>query len=130
METVLVTELTARLAKQKGFNEWCHEYYQDGSIGIKYQRFGVKASDTHDYIYPAPSQSILQKWLRERYDIQILIDFSCAVSLKQFVFNYEVWTLISDDFNCVFDHDNFETYEIALEDAFQKILKSDLIKNI
>ena len=61
----MIVELyTAILAKEKGFNEWCDDYYRNEEKC--YEAGGVKSSDTFDDIYPAPTQVELQTWLREK----------------------------------------------------------------
>ena len=71
----IVSFETAKLAKEKGFifngrtNDWLQTtlpYHEDGTrnIGTHYE----------DYI-GAPTQSLLQKWLRDKHHIQVEVNF-------------------------------------------------------
>ena len=66
MKEELISFETAKLAKEKGYTqEWLdhYEYYkEDGSL------------HNWKYDYPAPTQSLLQKWLREVHEIHIHIE--------------------------------------------------------
>ena len=81
MEEQLVNFETAKLAKEKGFNiktykgylsETIVEYfdtYPSDSIRLseKYSNSALK----NDWLCTAPTQSLLQKWLREKHNIEI-----------------------------------------------------------
>jgi len=79
----LVSFKTAKLAKEKGFDEYsCSWFENDESIHfaseeedlesdqVKYKTFKKNYSDT---IFLRPTQSLLQKWLREIYSIDITV---------------------------------------------------------
>lgn len=80
MET-LITFKTAKLAKEKKFNVECFNYYQDSHrAGVKNINSPLTNSlidELHEddkyciIFYTAPSQSVLQKWLREEHNIHI-----------------------------------------------------------
>ena len=124
MKEELVTFETAKLAKEKGFNEWCQAYYNTATSGdpiLESQVFGVKTSDTFNYIVPACTQSLLQKWLREVHNLSIVIDSNHSgwfytinktngTFIKEYVREYE-----EDEF--------FDSYEQSLEFALQESLK-------
>ena len=72
---------TAELAKEKGFDWECREiYYIDGSSETL-QYFegsvtnldipGAYFSDVAEVVYTAPTQSLLQKWLREKHGLLV-----------------------------------------------------------
>ena len=69
MEEQRINFSTARLAKEKGltYKDAGQSYRSNGS-------FTYGRND--DEFYPAPSQSVLQKWLREKHGIHISIKFS------------------------------------------------------
>ena len=73
----LISFETAKLAKEKGFNEICistynlTEYVPKRKVGIKNSEF-VKAIHTENSC-TAPTQGFLQKWLREVHKIDIVI---------------------------------------------------------
>lgn len=87
MEEKLISFETAMVAKEKGFDckvknfynderELCEsdnrflDNYNDNSVANRRLRFDE--DDEENYVvYSAPTQSLLQKWLREKYDIHI-----------------------------------------------------------
>ena len=97
MET-LITFKTAKLAKDRKFNVECFNYYQDSHrAGVKSINSPITNSlidELHEedkyciIFYAAPSQSVLQKWLREEHNIDVLInvtiDYSNYISIIWF----------------------------------------------
>lgn len=73
---------------------------------------------------PAPTQTCLQRWLRENYDIHIFIEPFGDPTL------YYEWTIISNLFEKEEEDDiNFASYEEALESALQEALNLVKSKN-
>ena len=78
MEDTLITFETAKLAKEKGFDiKTTHYYLGDEEYhilniskdyGIEGLNWNLRSTRTS-----APTQSLLQKWLREKYDNDISI---------------------------------------------------------
>ncbi len=77
MKEQLISFETAKLAKEKGFNietdkYWCN--YYTGEPGQKWKLLN-KSELTGSFLnlmeWAAPTQSLLQKWLREIHDITI-----------------------------------------------------------
>lgn len=88
MQEENVTFEVAKLAKEKGFNEECRNYYQDSKrAGV----FSINKIDnqTIDDLhnndkycvihFSTPTQSLLQRWLREVHNIHININFSKTI---------------------------------------------------
>lgn len=74
MKDELVSFETAKLAKEKGFNIEQAEFglghrYYDSNSEIRYG--SIKEYDDSIY-YPAPTQSLLQRWLRETQHLHIV----------------------------------------------------------
>jgi len=142
---VIITFKTAKLAKDKGFNLNSQAFYgcDDPVSGEsnklilrdweKWINFG-KEDSTQDgtAIYSAPTQSLLQKWLREVHGIHIVI-----IPTVTSYWTYKTLTVLSERDNDIIKgiksvsdlppYDNvcgedFSTYELALEDALQKSL--------
>lgn len=125
MEDQLVTFETAKLAKEVGFDipqDRC--YVNEGTPGVIYHRLYLRKGDT--LLAYLPTQSLLQKWLREVHTIHINISkvYKCNetpakfdgwniyIAGKNFETNYEINnTLISK---------HFKTYEEALESGLQE----------
>lgn len=125
-----VTIETARLAKEKGFNLKVSWYYYD--TFSKHILLRDKPIDYSTYIkgssyecIGAPSQSKLQKWLRNKHNIHI------GISVNQFGYGY-MYSLVDVKKGVCVKHltggvnDKF-TFEQALEQGLQCALK--LIEN-
>lgn len=121
MEDKLIEFETAKLAKEKGF-EKCSNWYHvetkqlsiaDGSV-YRYQE-ELKGNDL-----PAPTQSLLQKWLREKHNINIMV-YPELYNGKITYYHYDIYTDLSITYSeNLFD---FKTYEEALEFGLQEALK-------
>ena len=116
----LISFETAILAKETGFNISSRGEGMGKRIFINGELVNTIFS-SKDHIH-APTQSLLQKWLREVHEISIKIDDYYTNSRVRF--DYNVCELGSQEDNPV---GIFETYEEALEIGLQEALK--LIKN-
>ena len=115
---------TAKLAKEKGFNEPCMKAYRNSEI-LFVNPFAGKGllSDEHwftnyengetlDNYHTIPTQSFLQKWLREKHKINISID--SADSGTRWIFKAYSMKSVNDFYQWGIV-DSFEnTLEIAL----------------
>jgi len=108
MEEQLITLETAKLAKEKGFMEMTLTYAILGEGNVKF-----------------PTQSLLQKWLREVYWIEVYPFAEGRRKNKTLEYQCEV---TDDRINSSTTIDGrFKTYEQALEKGLQEALK--LIKS-
>ena len=81
MELDIVNYDTAQLLKRMGFNEPTGYRYVDGDEGTFYSNDG---DDTYSNQIPieqytwclAPTQALVQQWLREVHDIVVSVDYS------------------------------------------------------
>lgn len=120
MNEVFVTKETALLAKQKGFNlptlyglnenlehveYYTYESYSPGEPEVRINDF------INEWFIQIPSQSVLQKWLREIHNIDII------PPIKMGNDGYICQLVRTDNMKC------FSTYEEALEFELQKKLK-------
>jgi len=114
MEEQLISFETAKIAKDKGFT-YAYQFYNASG---KLQDFGMVGGWTNcnEKNYAAPTQSFLQKWLREKHQIHIAI-----TSISQESWQYHV-TLIGEKLGDRYDED-YVTYEDALEDGLVRALK-------
>lgn len=104
MEDQLISFETAKLAKEKGFNLWtsCKAHFPLYLKGeIEYRDFIRNIGEPL-----APTQSLLQRWLREEFDYHA----SVRRAGKD-------WKTSIDEYT------TFETYEEALERGLQELLK-------
>lgn len=72
MNDELVTFNTAELAKEKGFDELC-EYSYEGSVFAKTNKPWRNSQDWTEIA--VPTQSLLQRWLREKHGIHVFIGY-------------------------------------------------------
>ena len=135
----LISFETAILAKEKGFKNACdgfvnkdNEYiFMPDLLYPNNSEFSHNSEEDPEVVewkelmktlVLAPTQSLLQKWLREVHEISIKIDDYYTDSRVRF--DYNVCQLGSQEDNPV---GIFETYEKALEIGLYQALK--LIKN-
>lgn len=131
MKETLILFDTAKLAKEKGFNETVEDYY------VNKQLFFTDTQNYYDLIkdngyvpywkninllfeqYSAPTQALLQKWLREVHDIHISI-------IKRKGLGYDSVIRITElNSNCIVTHHSDKyTHEEILEKALQKALQN------
>lgn len=125
MEETKVQFDTAKLAKEKLFNLKVDSYYtlfhkQLITVNNKldFNSFVVtKEATYHSSSYSAPTQSLLQKWLREIHQIQIQIHY-CGDKFPTVEKDYDAYyPIINDECGNIVD-----TYEEALEEALEKAL--------
>lgn len=98
---------TAKLAKEMGFREEVDEYYSSDT----------KATSVSYNEYPAPTQSILQKWLREKYNIEVFVHPHPILSKTDKYYEVVVDTLYKT-------WSGYNSYETALEVGLKEALKS------
>ena len=116
----LISFETAKLAKEKGFHISSRGEGMGKRVFINGELVNTIFS-SKDHIH-APTQSLLQKWLREVHNVSIKIDDYYTYSRVRF--DYNICELGSQEDNPV---GVFETYEEALEIGLYQALK--LIKN-
>jgi hypothetical protein len=128
MEDKLIDFQTAVLAKEKGFDEEVLHFYKNAPSNHT-TLIHVLEVDTHiknEETWSAPTQSLLQAWLREKYNIQIAIipfaDSSWDENSDRkyyYVVNPKMfYGFINKD-----ESVGFKTYEEALEQGLLAALK-------
>jgi hypothetical protein len=110
MKEQLITFKTAKLANGKRFNIETYNHYQ-----LKNGKFLDKDNYQGQSI-KAPTQSLLQKWLRDLYRFDILLGPGVSDAGK---YNVEVHYNNIDSLEL----GSFNTYEEALEKGLQEALK-------
>ncbi len=162
MKDELITFETAKLAKEKGFDVELKTAYIGGKFfeseeepngydgyypsftsdfnknGWSYNREGLCSTqepDNKKYFEAcsAPTQSLLQRWLREVHDIKLCISYTC-IDDSEYAYIWDITTPTekgrkkdSWDFNEKRDSFSrmswWETYEQALEEGLLEALK-------
>lgn len=126
MKEELISFETAKLAKEKEFDWDCTNYYQD-SIRAGHFKVNSLKNSVIDFLhkedescviyFTAPTQSLLQKWLRENYNFHFLIDTTPnCIEYRISIQNIKTLDLFHID-------DRFKSYEEALEKGLEKALK-------
>ena len=125
MKDQLIRFETAKLAKEKGFNEPCNnafdlKIYQPSNL---FEENIEEISNVDEYSnseyerFNRPTQSLLQRWLRDEKFIDVFV----INSIKENCYDWE----IREEENIVLECDQyFHNYEAALEDALKEALKS------
>lgn len=132
MEEELVSLETAKIAKEKGFKELCFAAFHKSNDNISYFESGIMDQKNYfkfptmsngdkiavlqkDYIHTIlrPTQSLLQKWLRDTYNI------NCSIQ-NRLEDNKIVWefciSIMKEKFS-TYSRNNYKSYEEALEAA-------------
>lgn len=122
MEEPLVNFETAKLATEKGFDIPQIYFYLGGdSLHTKLDYGSWTAAHDRMDIYQAPTQSLLQKWLRETHNIHIGITLASDYELNILIpYVYEIY-IYKDGIYHV-NREFYDTYEQALESGlFQSL---------
>lgn len=108
-----VTLETAKLAKEKGFDIPSGKLYRETTS----EHYLINPEYAYDFDIPAPTQSLLQKWLREVYNISVEVYICNGIWISE-VININNEQLLFDN-----SHKDFNTFELALESGLQEALK-------
>lgn len=115
----------AKLAKEKGFPQHIGDdaYIVENEYDDKYEvgcHYPIQFIPDYLLTITAPTQSLLQRWLREEKGIHITVPFD----------NNEFWWQIKNLANGNSEYGEalgFDTYELALEDALKYALENLVI---
>ena len=117
----ICTYEVCKLAKEKGFDWICSHYYRTNNKDL-FRVFPCEDwSDIEERIN-APTQSLLQRWLREEKNIHIAVFPNLRNSYEYdwivYIKGEECWLPTYSALN------DFDTYELALEDALKYALEN------
>ena len=130
MKEQVISFETAKLAKEKRFNEdtelFFNSFYPKGTYNINGLTNYDEVTGKRDNFTSLPTQSFLQKWLREKHNIHIYLfpldngkwgfeNNSISINLDYIFINY------------MYEGKEYNSYEEALEFALLEALK--LINN-
>lgn len=116
----ICTYEVCKLAKEKGFNVPTHYAYNENCQKAMYMELCLNRNTKDSRSISAPSQSLLQRWLREEKGLHI------SIPLHKGEYKY-FWAI--DSLNRKKKEDDiaynlFDTYELALEDALKYALEN------
>lgn len=120
MTEELVTLETAKLLKEKGFNEYCKYVISDK--GLMMETIFRTSKDLPKSFYSCPMQSIAQKWLRETKKLHITI-YNSASGYTYDISKADMGTVLYCFPEGPNDAGNWDTYEEAMEAGILKCLK-------
>lgn len=134
----IVTYEVAKLAKEKGFNEECRDFYCNDkrqkritrtSCNRQVTTFDYCSNSTlEDYDSPkeyfhiaAPTQSLLQRWLREEKGEIIELKHTDSTESWRLFWSWRIYNNLGFVIRI---GNTFDTYELALEDALKYALEN------
>ena len=120
MTEQLISLETAKLAKEKGLPQ-DNFYFEDYEARVPF--YGLdnelnKGDEDRFGQCKSISQSLLQKWLREKYDIDVIINTYRNQNQK-----YYKYFISEKSKNVIKSEEYYNTYEDALEIGLQEALK-------
>lgn len=116
MKEEIVSFKTAKLAKEKGFDECSDTLYRELTNGGHQT---INPFNGYDFDINAPTKSLLQKWLREKHNIHVwLIPAEIDKTYRAYIGYGIRLDLIESLFT-----KSFSTYEQALEAGLYEALK-------
>lgn len=124
MKEQLILFETAKLAKEKGFKEWTFDYYDHEGL-LRDANIYINCDDLEEdhgkIIYRANTQSLLQKWLRDKHNIHIDVNPSLNT------WSVCIYQIIAENLLRSVDRGRiitgFNSYEPALEEGIFEALK-------
>lgn len=124
MTEELVTLKTAKILKEKGFNEFCKDIINDN--GKLMETVYRTNNNLPKSFYSCPTQSIAQKWLREIRGVYVYVEPVIGKRWKLSFCDFNVPTEESDWMENEINKGNgykvYVTYEEALEAGIQEAL--------
>ena len=114
---------TAKLLKEKGFDEECNMAYFNETL-VDYTMFGFCLGG--DLLY-CPTLQMAMKWLREVHKIHISVEMGFDVDNHQYYFFVPSVCRFSDksgEYENPFGEKEFDTYEEACEAAIRYCLEN------
>ena len=112
---------TAKLLKEKGFNEYCFALYDSNKrliqSGIRLNNIQVGRVEGS---YSAPTLQMAMRWLREKYNIHIEPRYFPTPNIYRYVIIHSPVTIENIDSHPQY----FDTYEEACEAAIKYCLEN------
>ena len=108
---------TAKLLKEKGFDQNCATYYLDGQV---WRHYHGEVIPKGKQIYAAPTQAVAMKWLREVHEIDIIIFRHIRGKRITFFDRIEKRTHVEHQSKC----NLYLSYEQACETAIKYCLEN------
>lgn len=118
----ICTYEVAKLAKERGFDVPTHYAYNENCQKAMYMELCLNRNTKDSRSISAPTQSLLQRWLREEKGYYVYPFFDNESRRWTWVcreLTGDKWIQLLD-----FEERYFATYELALEDALKYVFKN------
>ena len=119
MKEQLISIETAKLAKEKGLNISVSSYFSEDGFGLRERQPLLNYNDRIITI-SAPTQSLLQKWLREEHKLHLDMWYNFFTCRWR---NEAIINIITQENYDFLDEKEYDTYEEALEVGLEQALK-------
>lgn len=122
MQEQLITFETAKLAKGKGFDWKCKDWFKKNgeSDNLNAYTWNSNEGNQVNFLFTRPTQSLLQKWLREVKNIDVIVLYQYGTD-KERKYDVETYSMYVEEEE--FEEVEYNSYEEALEDGLQEALK-------
>lgn len=123
MKEQLISFETAKLAKEKGYNEIAYNVYHGEGYLNEAEDNDFELFTNGSLYTVAPTQSLLQKWLREMHGIHILMSLAVpTLQHRSVIYQVKGGKVITVmDFTAT-DNENYEeVLEVGLQEALKLI---------
>lgn len=121
IQEAYVSYETAKLLKEKGFNEPCRWAYDPNSSSFAKNFSEPKNSELSEYEYSKPTQAMAMRWLREVHNINI--DIVSIWNLKRW--EYQIFVITpSTAAHPYVDNTLYMGYEEAIDAALEYTLEN------
>lgn len=122
----ICTYEVCKLAKEKGFDVPTHYAYNENCQKAMYMELCLNRNTKDSRSISAPTQSLLQRWLREEKGI--VIEVICLPTTRtSSKYEYKRHLFLGSDGHYLeseYGDEIFATYELALEDALKYALEN------
>lgn len=120
---------TAKLLKEKGFNEPCECLYDtennDVSIVNGWMNISNSELEEREFVcYSAPTLQMAMKWLREKRIVIVPVPYSFTLNGEVSQWVYSIWCGDNLEIDADFADDLFDSYEEACEAAIKYCLEN------
>ena len=113
---------TAKLLKENGFDVYVRSFYDADDMSAQHNEALWNWNlNKENYRFSAPTIQMTMKWLREMHNRYVEICIDKAHNFKDIVFRPAIYDKSLD---CLWESDNFPTYEEACEAAIKYCLEN------
>ena len=117
----ICTYEVCKLAKEKGFNVPTYHAYNENRQKAMYMELCLNRNTKDSHSISAPTQSLLQRWLREEKGIIIELKYSDDTESFRPFWSWQIYNTLGITLEI---GEPNTTYELALEDALKYALEN------